>query len=171
MQFLSITNPDDAWLDFEFSTIELLTGGGLYYIDPPFLPQLFPFEFGSFTTSSRNSSSDASTKTPAASNDVAGAADLEAVQPTSTGGISHDRDVVALLDKYGPAIIGLLAASLAMMLILCIIGLFICTRGVLRTGAKTRTISPAYVPVSYKEKGPDADDPEFNAPVHSYNDQ
>lgn len=189
MQFLSLTNADDAWRDFQLSVFEdILNESVGFNIDPSLLPELFPIEFGSAATDS-GSGSDAgsasastaaatptttTSPTPAPASAAAavqptakveGAAVLDAVSSSSTDSYSS---VVSLLDRYGPVVIGLLAGNLVIMLLLCIIALVACTRGAIRGGAKTRS-APTYVPVAFRDKV--VDDPEFNAPVHNYSDQ
>lgn len=192
MQFLSITDPNDAWLDFQLSVFEdILNENVGFNIDPSLLPELFPMEFGSATApgsdsgSATASSSAAATPTstpttvPASAASAApasaaaqpttkveGAAVLDAVSSSADAG--NYSSVVSLLDKYGPVVIGLLAGNMVVMLILCIIALVACTRGAIRSGAKTRS-APTYVPVAFRDKV--VDDPEFNAPVHNYSDQ
>ena len=57
MQFLSITDPDDAWRDFELSVMtDILAARPGQFIDPTLLPQLFPVEFGSATISNATTS-------------------------------------------------------------------------------------------------------------------
>lgn len=187
LQLLSITNADDAWVDFQTTRSVLLSTLFPAVIDPIFLPTLFPWDFGSVenttesglitpfpsgapstsaTATPSSTSAAASTKSPAAA--AAALADIETSSPTDSG---SDSSVVSLLDKYGPVVIGLLGANVAVMLLLCIIALAACARGAVRSGARTRS-APTYVPVSFREKPSGAyDDPEENAPVRGYSDQ
>lgn len=131
------------------------------FIDPPFLPPLFPVTFGSATIPGNGSQS---------TGGVAGAAVLDAAQSSST--TSSSSSVVSLLDKYGPVVIGLLAGNMVLMAILCVIALVGCTRGAMRSGARTRSVGPTYAPVSFRDKVSTVDDdPEYTVPVRNYSDQ
>ncbi|GJE94322.1 acid protease [Phanerochaete sordida] len=214
LQLLSLTDPDDAWLDFQLtqSTI-MMTAGAV--IDPVFLPKLFPQDFGTVEntsttgeitpfpssppststspspTSSTLASSSVATSPPAslatpssspasptsaslspagpsASDAVAGAiADADPSRAASNA----DTGTVSLLNKYGPIVIGLLAANVVVMTLLCIIGLIACTRGALRGSSKMRSIAPSYAPVAFRDKQAADYDPEESAPIRSYADQ
>lgn len=68
------------------------------------------------------------------------------------------------VEKYGPVIIGLLAGNVVVGILLCIIALAACMRGVVRGGAKTRNIGSSYVPVKFREVEADS------MPVPEYHD-
>ena len=56
--------------------------------------------------------------------------------------------LVSLVGKYGPAVVGLVAGNVFVGVILAAIGIATCLR---RQGAKSRNISPMYAPVRFKE--------------------
>lgn len=167
IQLLSTTQEDAAWVDFERSRIETLMA--LEFIVDPLVLQQFP---GALDGLAKQLQAEGLAPPPAnsssggTSTDNAGAQGrvLGAVESSSAGSSS----VASLLHKYGPVVIGLLATNVFVMLLLCTIALVACTRGVVRKGARTRSLPATYAPVSFKEKV--SDDPEFNAPVHSYSD-
>ena len=71
--------------------------------------------------------------------------------------------LLGLVDKYGPVIVGLLAGNLLVGLLLCLIGLAACLRSRVRTGVQSRSINPSYAPVRVK----DAEQPfEVRAEYH-----
>ncbi|EKM58859.1 uncharacterized protein PHACADRAFT_86559, partial [Phanerochaete carnosa HHB-10118-sp] len=176
MQLLSVTQEDTAWVDFERSRMETMMVLG-NYIDPAVIQQ-FPGGLDNLSqqlnglapaptngTNSTSSSSGASGSS--ADNEADGESRvLGAVESSSP---SSDSDsVVSRLDKYGPVIIGLLGANVGVMLLLWVISLVVCTRGVMRRGVQTRNLPANYAPVSFKDKG--SDDPEYSAHVHNYSD-
>ena len=134
-------------------------------IAPALLPQLFPSDFGAVENTTGpipipvlTSTASASPSTSAA---PAGAlADLRVDAPALGSAPSG-----SALDKYGPAVVGLLGANLAVMVLLCVVALAICTRGILRGGARAK----AYAPVEFREPKPEAGyEPEYELPVPRY---
>lgn len=144
-----------------------------YVLDPVLLPAFFPSLFGAVEASSGTglagtpaSSAAPQSSSTSAGNAAGGIADIDAAQPSGA-----DSGVAATLDKYGPAIIGLLAANFAVMLLLCIIALVACTRGAIRRGARTRSLPSSYAPVSFRDKASTVDDAEDSATLRDYGDQ
>lgn len=87
----------------------------------------------------------------AAADDTSGNAQVK-----TTGGISSgdesDSDLTSLVKKYGPLVVGLLAGNLLVGILLFFIGLAVCVKGVVRGGAKTKSIGSSYTPVSFKDE-------------------
>ena len=160
LQLLSTTDPNDAWRDFELTIFDLMTENPGQFIDPPYFPIFFPLEFGSANTSD----------TSRTLRREVGATVFDVVQRAAMADDSSG--IVALLDKYGFAVTGLLAGNIALMAIFCMITLVGCTRGTMRTGARTRSIGSTYAPVSYRDKVSTVDDDaEFTVPIRNYSDQ
>ncbi|KAL4257039.1 peptidase A1 family protein [Pleurotus pulmonarius] len=63
---------------------------------------------------------------------------------------ANDTVAARLLNRYTPAIIGLLAANLLALLILCGLGVYMC---IVRNGKSTTTKATTYQPVKAKEEG------------------
>ena len=89
--------------------------------------------------------------------DVAGEPNVAEKPPVSGLLASSDdndgaTDTVAarLLNRYTPAIVGLLAANLLALLILCGLGLYMC---IVRNGKSATTKATTYQPVKAKEEG------------------
>lgn len=166
---LSLTNPDDAWLDFQVSRMAALSQVP-NTVDPEVLAQ-FPGTLENFTValglapptpdSSGVSGSSASEETPAAAGALS---DGAAASPSGSAGDSTT--AAALLGKYAPVVVGLLAGNIVVMLLLCVITLVACMR---RGGAKTRSLPANYAPVSFKDKG--GDDPFASEPIRGYAEQ
>ncbi|GJE99241.1 acid protease [Phanerochaete sordida] len=177
VQLLSLTDPEEAWLDFQLTQSFLFTHIAPTLIDPIFLPTLFPQDFSAVQNSTDTGAitpfpSPTSSGLPgAAATDVDEVSGSLADAALSPDGAGADSGVASLLDKYGPVVIGLLGANLAVITILCIIAIAACTRGVVRGGAKTRTISPSYAPVGFRDKQAADYDPEESAPIRGYSDQ
>ncbi|GJE94330.1 acid protease [Phanerochaete sordida] len=192
MQLLSTTDQDDAWVDFQETRSTILSLLYPAVIDPVFLPVFFPADFGSVqnstgtgfitpfasdtpsppsgTTTSAAAPAATSAPAPAATSRAAAAgalADLDTTSATPSPSPSANSSVTSLLDKYGPVVIGLLGANVFVMLLLCVIALVACTRGVMRSGARSRS-APTYVPVSFRDKPAAGYDPEEN--VRNYSD-
>ncbi|KAF9002559.1 aspartic peptidase domain-containing protein [Cyathus striatus] len=70
----------------------------------------------------------------------------------------------SLLSKYGPAIIGLLAANLFIGLVLVVLGIANYIKGRGRSSTPTRSVNPAYAPVPLK------DEPSITSYQKPYND-
>ncbi|GJE94323.1 acid protease [Phanerochaete sordida] len=176
VQLLSLTDPDEAWLDFQLTRSFLLTQpASAPVIDPVFLPTLFPADFGAVqnytNTGAITPFPSAVSSAPSSSPTAAGIAGTLEDAAAPSAGAESDGGVVSLLDKYGPVVIGLLGANLAVMVLLCVVALAACTRGAMRSGARMRNISPSYAPVSFREKPAAGFDPEEHAPIRSYGEQ
>ena len=136
------------------------------------LPEIFEAvkaEDTNSTSSSSTATSSSSPSNPSSTSSTRVATGALADVASGPSSSSDNGALVSLLDKYGPVVIGLLAGNMLIMTVLCIIALVACTRGVVRSGARTRSIPSNYAPVSFKDKGIN-EDPEFSAPVHSYGD-
>ena len=70
------------------------------------------------------------------------------LESTGSGSADEDSQLVSLVKRYGPAVIGLLAGNILIGVILAAIGVAACLR---RQGAKSRNISPSYAPIRFKE--------------------
>lgn len=132
-------------------------------LTPPASPSLS--DMLSSTTSALASPSTAAssvaTSAPASTRpEVAGAVAGLSSPSTSSNDTSA---VTSPLDKYGPVVIGLLAANLAVMLLLTSISLVACLR---KRGPTSRSVSSSYAPVSFREKVDD--DSESRVPVRNY---
>ena len=165
MQLLSVTDQDRAWNDFHLTRIAALKQ--LPPIVDPVVLQKVPKVLDSITQtlgiSEPTDKSASNDKTPeAGAAGAVAAVSSPSASPTATSVSTHDA-VVSLLDKYGPVVIGLLAGSILVMLLLCILALAMCIRR-----PKTRSVSSSYAPVRYKDKA--ADDSESSVPIHSYED-
>ncbi|GJE94324.1 acid protease [Phanerochaete sordida] len=173
LQFLSLTNADDAWLDFFFTRAAVLSLLFPATIDPVLLPQLFPSDFGAVenTIATSLNTSPTSTAPALASSSVAvsGALGEVRVDDTPVLGSSGAASASGAIDKYGPAVVGLLGANLAVMVLLCVVALSSCTRGVMRGGVRARSVDAAYAPVKFEEPKPEAAYiPEYDAPALRY---
>ena len=133
MQMLSTTNLDDAYVDFNISRSKALS------TLPPTLDPQTLIDLSNAETS--NNDTDSATK-------VSGAVEASS-SPSASSDMSSQ--LYNLVDKYGPIIIGLLAGNVLIGVLLCIIGLTVCLRGHVRSGAKTRNIGSSYAPVRFKE--------------------
>lgn len=165
IQMLSTTDPGDAWLDFQLTKMALVPI--LSPVVDPEVLALFPRTLESLTKkyglalpsdSDDDSSSNDNKTSPAAAGALAGAN-----AATSSGSGGDKSTVTALLDKYGPVVIGLLAGNLVVALLLVVIGLVAWMR---RDRAKSRRIPTDYAPVSFKEKV--ADDSTSSEPLRGY---
>lgn len=140
VQLLSTTNRDEAWADFTKTRRDVLGG-----LPPALSPTVVA---GAYIT--RNA-----TKPSSSGSAVSGAiGDVSNVE-IGSGDSSFAAVLVAgVLNKWGPAIIGLLAANVLMVTILCVVAIVACTRGVIKGGAKSRSIGASYAPVRVKEAEP-----------------
>lgn len=172
LQLLSTTDPEDAWVDFQLTRSLVLAQAFPAVIDPVFLPVLFPADFGAVESATDTAfvTPFAAAAAPAATGSAAPAGALADDAAAGPADGAHG-DAASLLDKYGPVVIGLLAANLGVVVLLCIVALVACTRGVVRGGARTRNISSTYAPVSFREKPPAGYDPEDSVPIRNYSDQ
>lgn len=91
-----------------------------------------------------SSSSSGTTQAPAGG--AAGALEVD-----TSGSAASDGNLGSLVEKYGRIGLGLLAGNLVFTLLLLIVGLVARLRGVIKTGARTRNISPSYAPVRFKD--------------------
>lgn len=145
VQMLPTTDRDAAWTDFLASRQEVLAHHP-HVIDPIVMQQLFPADFPTDLPTNTSDVPSASPSAGGGSSAVAGAlsdAHASAAGAASSGPSSDGGAVASLLGKYGPVVIGLLAGNILVMLILCIIALAACMRGVVRSGATTRAVSLA----------------------------
>lgn len=148
VQMVSVTDQDAAWTDFlatrQNTLIDLLN-----IIDPSLLLQLVPDDSPTNSTAT-SAVAQVPTVTPTSTSiSISGALEEnrepESMDVTNSGGAA-----IAPVDKYGPVIVGLLAGSMLVLLILCVIALIACTRGAIRNGPRMRTFSEA--PVAFKDK-------------------
>ncbi|GJE94321.1 acid protease [Phanerochaete sordida] len=149
VQLLSTTDADDAWIDFHLTRGATLSEKYPISIDPAFLPALFPRVYSSQNATGTGALTPIAVRVS------------RALEATCT-----DR-ATTLLSTYGPVAIGLLAANLAIMLLLCIIALVACTRR--RT--QERTVSATYNPVAFSNKQGSEHDLHDDMPAVIYNDQ
>lgn len=162
---LSVTDPDEAWQDFQLSR---MTVGPIESanVDPEVL-ELFPGALESFAKqlglgSPPQNGSNSSATNDSAHPKVAGALENGAAARSSASS-GYKGAAAALLDKYAPAVVGLLAGNIAVMLLLCAISLFACMR---RDRAKSKSVPADYAPVSFKDKGDE--DLVASEPIRGY---
>ena len=127
MQLLSTTDPDEAWTDFYQSRTEALRSL------PPALDLQAAISSTSLTSGTNPS----------------GSAAIEGHLSSSS---SSDSQLTSLVEKYGPIIIGLLAGNVVIGAILCVVGLAICMRSVVKGGARAGNVRSSYAPVQVKEE-------------------
>jgi len=124
VQLLSTTDPDAAWA--EFLTARAKTLKSL----PP-------------------------TMDPSQLIDIVGGGSDGAAQGALSGAVADDStddsSLTSLVKHYGPLVIGLLAGNLLIGLLLLIVGVTVCVRGVVRGGAKSRSVGATYAPVRFKD--------------------
>ena len=118
-------------------------------------PQLPPSELARLINGTRDSSDGSvSDSSDLSDNSVSGGPN-DASIPSASGGVSDpttsDSQLYALVQKYGPVIIGLLAGNVIIGVVLCVIGLFVCIKSTVKSGVRTRSLAPTYVPVRFKE--------------------
>ncbi|GJE94319.1 acid protease [Phanerochaete sordida] len=168
LQLLATTDADAAWPDFQLTRAAALALAFPAVIDPMFLPALFPAFAAVENATSTGVITPFAAPAPAGGASPAGALADDAGAAAGGGG---GGSASAWIDKYGPVVVGLLVANLAVVVLLCIAALVACTRGAMRSGARTRTISPSYAPVGFREKAAAGYDPEESAPIRGYGDQ
>ena len=137
VQLISTTDLDEAWPDFKASRAKALAAVP-QTIDPATLVQLANSDSDNSTSTDDNISGADSTSSPVST-------------PTAAPSENSDDKLYSLVEKYGPVVIGLLAGNILIGVLLCIIGLTACMRGVVKGGAKTRNIGSSYAPVRFKE--------------------
>lgn len=140
VQLLSVTDLNAAWPDFVASRSQALAAFPSL-VDPSIIASRYKTV--------------ANTSTDATGSDSLGASSH--LSSDSSSGSSDDQ-LTSLVEKYGPIVIGLLAGNVAIGLMLCIIGLFVCLRVVVKSGASSRNVSPRYAPVRFKEADSRVDD-------------
>lgn len=128
-QLLSTTQQDASWTEFQSARTKTLAALPPI-IDPA---QLIKLATGASTD---NSTANAQIRTSGAISGDDG---------------SSDSDLTSLVKRYGPLVVGLLAGNLLVGILLFFIGLVVCVKGVVRGGAKTRTMGSAYTSVSFKD--------------------
>lgn len=138
MQLISTTNLDEAWPDFNISR-----GNALASLPPLIDPATLVYLSNTDTSDNDTDTDDSATK-------VSGAVESSS-SPTPSADSDASSKLYNLVDKYGPVILGLLAGNLLVGILLFIIGLTMCVRGHMRSGAKTRSVNPSYTPVRFKE--------------------
>ena len=137
-QLLSITKQDTAWAEFQSARATALKSL------PPLIDPKTLLNIDSSSIATDTQTND--TKT----DDGSGAQVRVSGAVSDTDG--SDSDLTSLVKKYGPVVIGLLAGNLIVGLLLLFVGLAVCVKGVIKGGAKTRTMGSAYVPVSFKDE-------------------
>ena len=113
-------------------------------LPPALLLQLF------INSSRGNSSSSADDLNGPTARSMSGVLDGTNPSASVTDATSSDAQLYPLVEKYGPVIVGLLAGNIVLGVVLCVFGLFVCL-DIVRSGARTRTVAPTYVPVRYKD--------------------
>lgn len=182
VQLISTTDLDAAWPDFAASRAQTLAALP-QTIDPATLVNLVNGDDGDTTDDSVagadnvTSSISASSSSPSSSSPssaavfttiVASSAAVRATSsPTGAASTGNDADdkLYALVDKYGPVVIGLLVGNILVGVLLCAIALTVCLRGVVKGGAQTRNVNSSYAPVRFKEAEAHGD-----SHSHSYHD-
>lgn len=130
IQFLPVTNPEDAWTDFKQYRAQSL-------VTMP--PEANYTREVAYCQHASCGSGDES-KSSLDGKEVADAVDDSAK--------SDDTRVVSLMKQYGIAVLGLLAGNVVIGLVLCIIGLVACLKA---KNTPSRIINPSYTPVCFKE--------------------
>jgi saccharopepsin len=129
-----LTQFADAWSDF----INTRTANLKMLAPEPPIDVLQGILGSNSSSSSSNSSSPGSD----------GASKFLADDLSSSTDDGSSSRLVSLVEKYGPVIIGLLAGNILIGVALVAIGLMVCMR---RGSEKTRSVSPTYAPVRFKE--------------------
>ena len=165
IQLLPLTNQSEAWTDF-------LTTRAINLKSLPRAPSIT--ELQSILSSDDSSNTDDSSTTSSASSSSATSTDSNnnndsksksderpiansgAAKSALADGTSPDSNsqLVSLVEKYGPVIIGLLAGNILIGVVLVAVGIATCMR---KQGGKSRNISPSYAPVRFKEADSGAD--------------
>ncbi|KAI0699010.1 aspartic peptidase domain-containing protein [Cytidiella melzeri] len=139
IQLLPITNFSSAWPDF-------ITTRTANLKDLPAEPSYAQLQ-AIFTSNSSTSDSSSSPSTTDNAEHVSTDGSKAALADGGSGG-SDDPQLVSLVQKYGPIVIGLLAGNLLIGFALVVTGLVACMR---RSGGKARSVSPTYAPVRFKD--------------------
>ncbi|THG99797.1 hypothetical protein EW026_g2607 [Hermanssonia centrifuga] len=136
VQLISTTNQGEALTDFAATRAQVLKS---------LPPTIDPATFLDIYTGGDGS--------PAVGDVASGALDASDSTPSAVpaGSDSSSDRLNSLVEKYGPIIIGLLAGNALIGVLLCIIALTVCLRGVVKSGARSRNINPTYAPVRFKE--------------------
>ena len=126
VQLLSLTEQNDAWKEFHEARTKALNH---------LPPVIDPADFLKLTQTMSNSSS--------------------SVKLMTSGAVSQDDTSTAagttsLVGKYTPIVVGLLAGNLLVGVGIFFLGIFACTRSVIRGGAKTSVLGSSYTAVSLK---------------------
>lgn len=141
IQLLSTTNRDEAWADFTKTRRDVLGG-----LPPALSPTVVA---GAYITRNATNPTSSGSAVSGAIGDVSNVEIGSGVDSSFAAVL-----VAAVLNKWGPVIIGLLAANVLMVTILCIVAIVACTRGVIKGGVKSRSIGASYAPVRVKEAEP-----------------
>ncbi|KAF7353878.1 Six-hairpin glycosidase [Mycena venus] len=167
VQLLADTNTDDAAADFLVHRQEVLENGP---------PELSPKDIINLFDGSASGSSAAPSSTPTSAGSTPTASDAGSSTPTSadplpectipagSDALSKGKPALNLADgtssssdstvsKYGPIIVGLLAANLVLLLVVAFFSVMNFVKNG-RTAGPTRALNPSYVPVKLKEDGP-----------------
>ncbi|KAJ7500386.1 aspartic peptidase domain-containing protein [Mycena galericulata] len=156
VQLLSDTNTEQAAADFASVRAEILQGSPTE-LSPQAIINLFdgPSSVSSASPSSvptapySSAAASVATSTLASSSDALDGSGKPAVDLTDSSSSSGDSAV----EKYGPIIVGLLAANLVILLLVAFLGIMSFVRGG-RTAGPTRAVNPSYVPVKLREDVP-----------------
>jgi saccharopepsin len=165
VQVAPLTDFSDAWSDFLNTRSENLK---TLAPEPPIeaLRQLFDSSYSASSSASPTTVTDSPTTiadspttvtaTPITLTDSSSSSSPSAngnafkalADISSSGDDSSSAQLVSLAEKYGPVVLGLLAGNVLIGVALVAIGLVMCMR---RGTGKTRSVSPTYAPVRFKE--------------------
>jgi saccharopepsin len=132
---MSATDPLSAWESFVISRAATLRFLPPDLFEVPGLLEQLLAESGNQTP----------TETPPATK-AAGA-----LSDNVSGSDGSNAQLLSLIEKYGPVVIGLLAGNVAIGLLLFAVAVISVLR---RPNVKSRTINPSYTPVRFKEAEP-----------------
>ncbi|KAJ7119087.1 aspartic peptidase domain-containing protein [Mycena epipterygia] len=166
VQLLSQTNATEAAADFSDVRAELLASSPTE-LSPLDIIKIFD---GSSAVTSVSASSDSSTPTSTVDSDVSTSTSTVQSVPACTTPASSDAlagsgktsvnladssssDTDSTVSKYGPIIVGLLAANLIILLVVAFFSVMSFVRSG-RKAAPTRALNPQYAPVKLKEDVP-----------------
>ncbi|KAI0804714.1 aspartic peptidase domain-containing protein [Irpex lacteus] len=142
IQLLPLTNQSDAWSDFletrKANLKSLPRAPPIYELRLLLAEQS---DDGSSDSTDSSTTDDSSTQHLTTSG---GGAKAALADDTT----SDNSQLVSLVEKYGPVIIGLLAGNILIGVLLLVVGIATCLR---KQSVKARSISPSYAPVRFKE--------------------
>lgn len=142
IQLLPLTNQSDAWSDFLETRKANLKS--LPRAPPIYELRLLLAEQSDDDTSDSTDSSTTDDSSTQHLTTSGGGAKAALADDTT----SDNSQLVSLVEKYGPVIIGLLAGNILIGVLLLVVGIATCLR---KQSVKARSISPSYAPVRFKE--------------------